>query len=394
MNHYLKRANEIKNETIENRRKLHSIAETGFDLPQTATFVKNYLIGLGIEPTITNKNGISCLIGNDGGKTILLRGDMDALPMPEQSALSFSAQNGNCHSCGHDCHTAMLLSAAKLLKEREANIKGYIKLMFQPAEEQLAGAYHMIESGILKNPNVDAAMSIHVAVGTEYSRVGHITYSSGAAMFSGDAVKITVHGKNAHGSTPEAGIDAINIAAHIVIALQEIVSREISCMDNSVIIVGKISGGTTCNTLSGSAELEASIRATTPEKREFLKQRVKEISEATAKMYRGEATVTFVYGIAPMITDIPLSGELASYCNNIVGSDNVSCIPPNCGTEDFTAIATIVPSAYFSLGAGSINEGYSCGLHNPSMILNEDILPIGSAMYAYCAERYLENRSL
>lgn len=392
MNSFLKRAEEIKDTIIKDRRTIHGYAEREFDLEKTVAYVCKNLKEADIEPKIVGKSGITCLIGNGKGKTILIRGDMDALPMKEESGLDFAATNGNCHSCGHDSHTAMLLAAAKLLKERESEINGYVKFMFQPAEEILAGANDMIENGILENPHVDAAMGIHIEVGKEDTTLCHTTYGKGSYTFSGDFVRIKIRGNEAHGSRPESGVDAINIAAHTVIALQEIIAREISCKDNAVVLVGKISGGTSCNTESGDAELEVSVRATTEEQREFLKNRVKEIAECTAATFRGKADVEFVYGIPPLVTDADLSTELAKYFGEIVGEENmVPLTEVRCGTEDFTAVASKVPSAYYNIGAGSIGEGYIHGQHHPAMVINEDVLPYGAAAYANCAYEYLKN---
>ncbi len=390
MNEYYKKALELNDEIIGNRRILHSFAETGFELPETLSFVKDKLREYGLSPKQAGKAGITCTVGRPG-RTILLRADMDALPMRENTDLAFAATNGNCHSCGHDCHTAMLLGAAKLLKENEEKLNGIVKFMFQPAEELLAGAKDMIAAGILENPKVDAAIGMHIMAGTEQSHSGTVYYSKGTALFSGDAIKITIKGKNAHGSTPEKGVDAINIAAHIVISLQEIVAREIPCQDQSVVIVGKIQGGDTVNTLAGNAVIEASVRAATEEKRTYLKKRVKEISENVANTFRGEAIVEFVYGIGPLYNDPSISEEISQYCKEILGDGNVAEVPASAGAEDFTYIAGLVPSVMLNLGAGSIEEGYICPMHNPGMTVNESVLPQGAALYAHCAESYLKN---
>lgn len=390
MNTFLSQAQAIGDALISNRRTLHRFAETGFDLPQTTAFVKAELTEMGLEPKDVGRAGVSCLIGDpEKGKTILLRCDMDALPMEEQSGLPFAAENGHCHSCGHDFHTAMLLGAARLLKTREAVLCGAVKLAFQPAEEILAGAVDLIEKGILENPKVDAALALHMATGSEQSALGKLYYAKGPVAFSGDAVKITIFGRDAHGSKAETGVDAINVAAHVVIALQEIISREISCRDNSVILVGKISGGTTCNTVAGKAELEVSVRTTTTEKRAFLKRRIQEVAQGVAATFRASAEVTFVYGIAPMVTDAALSEQLATRAAEVLGEENVICAPPNTGTEDFSAFSERVPSAYFSVGSGSIAQGHTLTLHNPKIVLDESCLPIGAAVYAGCAFGFL-----
>lgn len=387
-----KKANAIEEELKENRRTVHAFAETGFELPKTVDFVCKKLREYGYQPKLVGKSGVSCTVGK-GGKTVLLRADMDALPMAEETGLPFAAENGNCHSCGHDCHTAMLLGAARLLKEEEASLKGTVKFMFQPAEELLAGATDMIEAGILEDPHVDAAMAMHLMVGTDYSKAGHIFYTPGTAMFSGDAIRITVKGKEAHGSTPENGVDAITIASHIVINLQEIIAREVPCTEEAVLIVGKIEGGHTCNTLAGTAVMEASIRAVTEERRQMLKDRLKAVAEDTARLFRGEATVDFVYGMGPLVNQPELTQEFAGYCMELLPKENCHEMPVVAGSEDFTSVAAKVPSIYISLGAGSQGEGHSCGMHNPSMVPEESVLPEGAALYCHCAARYLEEQA-
>lgn len=387
---YRKRAEEIFEYVQGIRRQLHSWGEVGFDLPQTVALIDKELTEMGIPHYPVGKSGICALLGK-GEKCVLLRADMDALPMEETTGLPYASTSGGTHSCGHDCHAAMLLGAAKLLKENEANLKGVVKLMFQPAEELLAGAVDMIEHGILENPKPDVAFASHVSVGQPGTTVGRVTYSSGPALYSGDAVKISVYGKNAHGSAAYMGVDAINIAAHIVVALNEIISREIPLDEHSVVLVGKISGGDTVNTTAGYAELEVSLRAQTEEKRNFLKQRVKEISEGIAATFRGRAEVDFVYGMAPLYCDPKTAEDGHRYVAQL-GYEPV-CIPCAGGTEDFTAVANIIPSVMLNLGAGSLEEGHLCSMHNPGMIVNEDVLPIGVAIYCQSATQWLEENA-
>ncbi len=369
------------------RRQLHNWAEIGFDLPKTVQLVEKELTRMGIENYRVGKAGVCGIIGK-GEKCVLLRADMDALPMDETTGLEFASTSGGTHSCGHDCHTAMLLGAAKLLKENEANLKGVVKLMFQPAEELLAGALDMVENGILENPKPDVAFATHISVGQPGTTVGRVTYSSGPALYSGDAIKIDVTGKAAHGSASFMGVDAINIAAHIVVALNEIISREIPLDEHSVVLVGKISGGDTVNTTAGSATLEVSLRAQTEEKRNFLKKRVKEIAEGIAATYRGKADVQFVYGMAPLYCDPQTASDAHRYVESL-GYEPV-CVPTAGGTEDFTAVANIIPSVMLNLGAGSLEEGHICSMHNRGMIANEDVLPVGVSVYCNCATQWLE----
>ncbi len=387
---YRKRAEDIYEYVQGIRRQLHQWGEVGFDLPQTVALVEKELTAMGIENHRVGKAGVCGIIGK-GEKCVLLRADMDALPMDETTGLPYASTSGGTHSCGHDCHAAMLLGAAKLLKENEANLKGCVKLMFQPAEELLQGAVDMIEHGILENPKPDVAFATHVSVGLPGSTVGRVTYSSGPALYSGDAVKIEITGKASHGAAAFMGVDAINIAAHIVVALNEIISREIPLDEHSVVLVGKISGGETVNTTAGSAVLEVSIRAQTEEKRSFLKQRVKEISEGIAATFRGKADVQFVYGMAPLYCDPQTAADAHRYVSQL-GYIPV-CVPCAGGTEDFTAVASRVPSVMLNLGAGSLEEGHLCSMHNAGMIVNEDALPTGVAIYCQCATQWLEENA-
>lgn len=387
---YSLKAKEIHEYVRGIRRQLHTWAEIGFDLPNTVALVEKELTAMGIDHCRMGRAGVCATIGK-GDKCVLLRADMDALPMKETTGLPYASTGEGTHSCGHDCHAAMLLGAAKLLKENEANLKGVVKLMFQPAEELLAGAKDMIEHGILENPKPDVAFATHVTVGQPGSTVGKVIYSRGPALYSGDAIRIDITGKASHGSASFMGVDAINIAAHIVVALNEIISREIPLDEHSVVLVGKISGGETVNTTAGFAQLEVSIRAQTEEKRNFLKQRVKEISEGVAATFRGRADVHFLYGMAPLYCDPKTAGDAHRYVEAL-GFTPV-CVPTTGGTEDFTAVANIVPSVMLNLGAGSLEEGHTCSMHNAGMIVNEDVLPVGVAVYCQCATQWLEENA-
>ena len=356
-------------------------------MPQTLALVEKELTNMGLKPYKVGKAGLCALVGQ-GEKCVLLRADMDALPMDETTGLPFACTTGGTHSCGHDCHTAMLLGAAKLLKENESQLKGCVKLMFQPAEELLAGALDMVENGVLENPKVDVAFAQHIMVGQEDTSVGVVKYSKGSALYSGDAVQIDIIGKASHGSAAYRGVDAINIAAHVVLALNEIISREIPSDEHSVVLVGTIKGGDTVNTTAGSASLGVSIRAQTDEKRNFLKQRVKEISEGVAKTFRGQAVVTFLYGMSPLYCDPDLAQKAHDYISQL-GYTPV-CVPTDSGTEDFTAVAQKVPSVMLNLGAGSIGEGHIYSMHNAGMNADEGVLPVGTALYAQYATLWLE----
>ena len=388
MTDYRKEAEQLLEELIENRRHIHQAPELGMETSKTAAFVTEKLRSYDIEPVPCGRNGVSAVLGQ-GGRVILLRADMDALPMDEQSGLPFAAPSGACHSCGHDMHTAMLLAAAKLLKRHEAELKGRVKFMFQPGEELLAGAASMIEDGILEDPHVDAAVAVHVAAGMPHAVPGIISFKRDYSTFSGDFVKVTVIGKQAHGSTPELGVDAINIAAHIVTGVQELITREVSNTERSIVLVGKIHGGDSCNTQAGTCVLEISVRAASAERRAFLKERVRDISISIAKAFRGSAEVEFVYGMPPLYNHPDMCACIPGYAAELLGAENVRELTDFTGTEDFTAVAELVPSIFLHLGAGSL-AGEGVTLHSPAVLFDESVMPVGAAVYAYTAARWLE----
>lgn len=380
---------ELKKEIIANRRELHRRAEIGFDLPKTRAYVMDKLKEYGYEP-VEIGGGITCTAGS-GGKTILLRADMDALPMEEQSGEEFACTDGNCHSCGHDCHTAMLLGAAKAFKEMEGTLKGTVKFMFQPAEELLGGAKAMIEAGILDHPKVDAAMGLHIAVARENTVPGTVLITHGTMNNSGDAVKITVQGKDAHGSTPEKGIDSVSIAARIVLGLEELVAKEIPSKEDSVVLVGKIAGGTTCNTVGGTTVMEVSIRTQGYEERDYLKRRVKEIAQGIAAVYRGSAEVEYQYGMPPLVNHEELLNECKDYLKEFLPEEKIVEVGNQGGCEDFTMVCERVPSIFLMIGAGDSGHGYVNGAHHPAMRIDEDALSAGTEVYVNCGIRWLEN---
>jgi len=217
----LERAIELQAEMIENRRFFHSNPEIGFELPVTTGRVREILESLGYDVRSVGRAGLSATVGKPG-RTFLIRGDMDALPMAEETEIEFKSENGFMHACGHDIHTSSLLGAAKILKEREDELNGTVKLMFQPCEEMVMGARDMLENGILEDPKVDAAMALHVV----HKPLGTVGYSKGSACASSDVFTITITGKGAHGAASYLGVDPINVAVHLHLALQVLNSRE------------------------------------------------------------------------------------------------------------------------------------------------------------------------
>ncbi|MDD6796217.1 MAG: M20 family metallopeptidase [Clostridiaceae bacterium] len=392
MNEIINQAKAIKEEMIAFRRTIHSNPEVGGTLPKTKAYVMDKLKEFGYDPKEICESGIVATIeGNEKGKTFLLRADMDALPVMEATECDFKSNNGCMHACGHDMHTAMLLGAAKLLKQNQDKIKGTVKLVFQPDEEGFTGAKKMIKSGVLKNPDVDAAMAMHVHSGTPSNVV---LCGLGTSIAGCNRFRIVVKGTGAHGAMPELGVDPINIAAHIYLALQEITSREISATKPAVVTIGKFSGGEASNIIPEEVVMEGTIRSLDKENGEFIFKRMNDIVVSTAKMFRGEAELIELSSAPPLTNDTKLAKEVTSYLKDLLGEKSVVLFEGGgMGSEDFASYSYEVPSVYLMLGAGTKKENslYGEAMHNPKVVFNEDILVTGAAMHTYSAIMWLKN---
>lgn len=392
MENFIKQAKLIKEDLLNYRRTIHSNPEVGDKLPKTKAFVMDKLREFGYEPIEICESGIVATIeGNKSSKTFLLRADMDALPMKEDTNCDFKSNNGCMHSCGHDMHTAMLLGAAKLLKQNQDQIEGTVKLVFQPDEEGFTGAKKMINAGVLENPKVNAAMAMHVHSGTPSNVV---LYGLGTSIAGCNRFRIVVKGIGCHGAMPETGIDPINIAAHIYLSLQEITSREIPSTKPAVLTIGKFVGGDAPNIIPKEVIMEGTIRSLDKELGQFIFNRVNDIVKSTAKMFRGEAELIELSSVPPLANDTNLAKELGSYVKDLVGEKGVVEFEGGgMGSEDFASYSYEVPSVYFMLGAGTKQENLLYGepMHNNKVVFNEDIMVTGAAMHAYCAIKWLKN---
>ena len=389
MNYY-ERALELKDETIANRRHIHKNAETGLDLPKTKAYVMEKLTEYGLEPKDCGY-GVTATLGK-GGKVLLLRADMDALPMPEESGEPFACPTGKeAHTCGHDFHAAMLLTAAKMLKEKEDTLEGTIKFMFQPAEETFEGSKNMIENGILENPPVDAALAYHVSPGK--MPIGLFMYNDkDTMMYSVDGFKITIHGKGSHGAYPHVGVDPINIGVHIHLALQELIARESDPTHSCVLTIGQFAGGTAANIIPETVVLQGTIRTNKPEARELLVRRMKEVAEKTAAVYNGTVDIEMISEVPPLICNPKLTDEVVGYMQEL-GIPGLTPYPgiSASASEDFAVIAEKVPSTFMYLSAGYLDERGQYPAHHPKAQFNEDVCPIGAACLAHCASQWLKN---
>ncbi len=388
---FYERALELREETVSHRRWLHSNAEVGLDMPKTQAYVMEQLKKYGLEPRPCG-HGVTAELGQKTGKTLLLRADMDALPMPEESGESFACPTGTeAHACGHDFHAAMLLTAAKMLKENESRLSGRVRFMFQTAEETFEGAKDMVANGILEG--VDAAMAYHVAPGK--MPVALFMYnSSGTMMYSVDGFRITVHGRGAHGAYPHSSIDPINIGVHVYLALESLIAREADPSKANVLTIGNFSAGSAPNIIPDIAVLQGTMRSNDSASREKLVQRLKEIVKRTAEVFGGSAEIEMISEVPPLVCNSTMTDEMVGYMKElpIPGLTPV----PNASasaSEDFAVIAEMVPSVFMYLSAGYTDERGSIPAHNSKVKFNEDVCPIGSASLAHCAVRWLEEHS-
>ena len=392
MNKIMSQAKLIYDDLITIRRTIHSNPEVGAKLPKTKAYVIDKLKEFGYEPQEICESGVVATIsGKNPGKTFLLRADMDALPVVEATECDFKSTNGSMHACGHDMHTAMLLGAAKLLRENQDDIEGTVKLVFQPDEEGFTGAKKMVAAGVLENPHVDAAMAMHVHSGTPSNMV---LCGLGTSIAGCNRFRIVVKGTGCHGAMPELGVDPINIAAHIYISLQELIAREIPATKAAVVTIGKFVGGEAPNIIPREVIMEGTIRSLDKEIGEFIFNRINDITVNTAKMFRGEAELIELSSVPPLTNNTDLAKEITSYVKDLIGENLVNLFEGGgMGSEDFASYSYEVPSVYMMLGAGTKQENLLYGepMHNEKVVYNEQILATGSAIHAYSAIMWLKN---
>ena len=397
---FLQEAEQLQDTICSTRRALHRMPETGFDLADTLPYVKKELTDMRLSPVDCGRAGVTALVGGKRpGKVFLLRADMDALPIQEEADVPFASANGRMHACGHDMHTAMLLGAARLLKAHEDEIAGTVKLMFQPAEEIFEGSHDMIQAGLLESPKVDAALMIHVMAGMPFPAGTVIVSAPGVSAPAADYFEIRVQGKGCHGSMPNTGVDPLTAAAHILIALQEIHARELAIGDRAVLTIGTMNAGTAANVIPDTVVMGGSIRTFDEETRTFIKTRMTELAEGTAKAFRAEASVTFGSGCPTLVNDGDLSACAERYVRELLAPGKVFSAAElskmgggskTSGSEDFAYVSQEVPSIMLALAAGTPETGYRYPQHHPMVKFDEQALAGGSAVYAYTALRWLE----
>lgn len=398
-----KRAEEIRDQIAEDRRFLHRIPEIGMDLPETSAYIRKRLDEMGIPwrecggkvpekmtedymkagfPRMERSTGIVATIGH-GSPCILLRADMDALPIKEESDLEFRSYNGYGHMCGHDSHAAMLLGAAWILKEMEDSLEGSVKLMFQPGEETGAGARLLVDDGLLEDPKVDAAFGLHVQPVTKTGEVG---YAVGVNSASLDTFILRIRGRGGHSSQPQLCTDPLMIMNQVYQAVNLLAGREADPAAMVTLTCGVAKGGTAVNIIPEEAELHIGVRTLDPESAAHLKKRIPELIDHYVKAWNGEYELTEFHTPCTYSNEA-LCRELVPCICEITGHENVRRIPPMTGTEDFGYVTEKVPGMFAFIGAGAPGNP---PLHNARMVLDEDVLPIGAAVHANVAVSWLK----
>ncbi len=386
---YAVRAEELKEYITEHRHFLHRHAELSYKETETTNYIADELRALGIEViTFPDYTGcIGVIRGTTPGRTVMLRADIDALPICENSGVPFeSIHEGVMHACGHDCHASMLLGAAKMLQENREALKGTVKLLFQAGEEAFYGSHYYWERGYLDD--VDAALGMHV---WPTVASGHLCIQDGNLMASCDNFKLTVHGRSAHGARPQESCDAIVAASSIILGIQTIVSRMTTPLEPLVVTVGSIRAGTQFNIITDQAVMEGTVRTYSPEVRAKVEQEIRTVMNNAAAISGCTAELDYDY-IEPSVcnSDLELNDIARQSAVKLYGVDILRPTVQSMGSEDFSFLMEKIPSSLFIfLGCYDEAGGYIYPVHNERFIINEDILPIGSAQYAQFAEDYL-----
>lgn len=381
--------NELNEYVIKTRRTLHQIPEAGMQEYETSRFIKRELTALGVEWSACTETGVVGVIhGGKPGKTVALRADMDGLPVVECNEVAYKSKTpGMMHACGHDAHMAMLLTAARILKARQDEIHGTVKLVFQPSEEgPVNGSSKMIEAGVMDG--VDGIFGMHVDMMLD---TGKVCVEAGPRMASGDYFEIKVTGFSGHGALPHQCVDAVVAAAAMVMNLQTLASREVSPIEPVVISVGTFHSGTRSNVISGETIMTGTTRTFSYELRAQLPLMMDRVIQSTAHAYRAKAELNYTFDLKPLINDKKCAVIAKTVAKKILGEDCTVELEKTMGAEDFSEYLAVVPGMYAILGVRNESKGTIFPHHHGSFQLDEDPLIHGAEIYAEYAIEFLKS---
>lgn len=388
-------AKNIEDYIIKCRQDLHQMPEVGINLEKTSTYVKSRLDELQIPyKQLKNCSGIVGIIGNKEGKVIGLRADMDALPIKEEADVSFKSKNNNMHACGHDTHTAMLLGAAKILKENEDSLNGQVKLLFQPAEEQGMGAKLMVDEGALENPKVDFIIGQHIGA-FEGINPGTMFIKSNNFLASADSFYIKIIGSGGHGSTPELTVDPIYISTQVINSIYGVISREIGATDSVTISICNVKSEQqeipAYNIIPNYVEIMGTVRCSKNSNRDFIKERMERIIKNTTEEFNGSYEFEYIKQFPALNNDPKMTEFIINSASEVVGKENIIKLDSGMmGSEDISYFFEKVPGVFWGLNANIEEEKIYCA-HHPKFKINENVLYKGSAILAQSAIDYLND---
>lgn len=388
---YLKsKVSEIEDWAINIRRDFHSYPEVGMEEYRTRDKIIEYLEEMEIDcKVIVNTGVVGIIKGKSSGKTVALRADIDGLPMEDKKQVSYRSKvHGKIHGCGHDAHTAILLGAARVLNGMKESINGNIKLLFQPAEENVGGALPMIEEGALEEPYVDGVFGLHV---DNSLQIGEIGIKYGKMKAASDMIKIIIHGENSHGAYPQDGVDAIAIAGQVLVALQTIVSRNVDPRSSAVVTIGTIEGGYAENIIADKVEMKGIVRTLDEESRELVLHKIKGLVEGISSSMGGRGELIRKESYVGLVNDDKMVDLVKKNGVELLGKENIYEFPySSYGVEDFAYFAKERPSAFFHIGSGNVNKGIIHPGHTPYFDIDEDCLAIGILIQVKNALEFLD----
>ena len=377
-------AREYASEFIKIRRHLHANPELSYQEFETSKFVQQNLDQFEIPFEVKATTGVVGLIKgkNDDKKVIALRADMDALPIKEENSVDYkSKREGIMHACGHDVHTSCLLGASKILKELKNEWEGTIKLIFQPGEEKNpGGASIMIKEGVLENPKPQGIFGLHVNPQLE---VGRLSFRGGQVMASADELYFTIRGKGGHAASPQYCTDPILIASQLILALQQVISRNKSPFDPSVLSITAINGGTTTNVIPEEVKLMGTFRAMNEEWRKKAHDLIERTTKDLVHSMGGEVNLNIDKGYPVVNNNVPLNNKAKTLAEEFMGKENVEETEVRMGSEDFGYYSQIIPGCFYRLGTGNKEKGIIAGVHTPHFNIDETAIEIGMGMMAW-----------